>query len=58
MLRKACSSDVEQPAYSQLERDRKAGYKFHLTKDALRYLKAQVMELCQEQGLNQVELKK
>lgn len=50
--------DVEQPAYSQLERDRKAGYKFHLTKDALRYLKAQVMELCQENGLNQVELNK
>lgn len=48
----------EQPAYSQFERDRKAGYKLHPTRAMMEYLKADVMLFCQEYGLNQVELNK
>ena len=50
--------DVPQPRYSDLERDRKAGYKFHLTKRCLHYLKEEVMLLCLRNGLHQIELNK
>ena len=50
--------DVPQPPYSDLERDRKAGYKFHLTKQCLHYLKEQTMLMCLQNGLHQVELNK
>ena len=48
--------DIPQPEYSKLERDGKAGYKFHNTPECLRYLKADVERMCRENGLNQVEL--
>lgn len=47
---------AEQPAYSEVERDRKAGYKLHPTREMMEYLKEDVMRLCREQGLHQVEL--
>lgn len=50
--------DVPQPRYSELERDRKAGFKFHLTKRCLHYLKEEVMLLCLRNGLHQIELNK
>jgi hypothetical protein len=46
----------EQPVYSQFERDRKAGYKLHPTRELMEYLKADVMRLCREHGLHQAEL--
>lgn len=48
----------EQPEYSTFERDRKAGYKLHPTREMMEYLKADVMQLCRENGLHQVELNK
>ena len=48
--------DIPQPPYSKLERDGKAGYKFHNTPECLRYLKADVERMCRENGLHQVEL--
>lgn len=50
--------DIPQPPYSKLERDGKAGYKFHNTPECLRYLKADVERMCRENGLHQVELNK
>lgn len=48
----------EQPPYSQFERDRKAGYKLHPTREMMEYLKEDVMRLCHENGLQQVDLNK
>ena len=50
--------DIPQPEYSDIERDGKAGYKFHNTKQCLEYLKADVERMCREHGLHQVELNK
>ena len=38
------------------EIDCRAGYKHHLTKGYLEYLQAEVMEMCERQGLHQVDL--
>lgn len=46
------------PSYTNFERDRLAGYKFHPTDKCMRYLKEQLMELCRSNGLGQVELNK
>ena len=50
--------DVEQPVYSEFERDGKAGYKFHPTDQCMIYLKSEVEKMCREHGLHQVELNK
>ena len=50
--------DIPQPEYSELERDGKAGFKFHNTKQCLEYLKADVERMCREHGLHQVDLNK
>ena len=50
--------DVPQPRYSDLKRDSKAGYKLHVTPRCLHYLKEQVMLLCLQNGLHQIELNK
>ena len=50
--------DVPQPPYSNLERDSKAGFKLHITKKCLHYLKEQTMLLCLQNGLTQIELNK
>ena len=50
--------DIEQPVYSEFERDGKAGYKFHPTDQCMAYLKSEVEKLCRENGLHQVELNK
>lgn len=46
----------ELPVYTHRECDRLAGYKFHPTQECIRYLKAELMELCRANGLGQVEL--
>ena len=38
--------------------DSRAGYKHHVTKDYLKYLKADLMQTCHSHGLNQVDLLK
>lgn len=48
----------EQPSYSLFARDRKAGFKLHPTREMMEYLKEDVMRLCHENGLHQVELNK
>ena len=48
--------DVEKEPYMERDIDRRAGYKHHLTKGYLEYLQAEVMEMCEQQGLHQVNL--
>ena len=48
--------DVEKEPYMERDIDCRAGYKHHLTKGYLEYLKAEVMEMCEQHGLHQVDL--
>lgn len=48
--------DVEKEPYMERYIDCRAGYKHHLTKGYLEYLQAEVMEMCEQQGLHQVDL--
>ena len=50
--------DVEKEPYMDMEReiDCRAGYKHHLTKGYLEYLQSEVMKMCEQQGLHQVDL--
>ena len=47
---------VEKEPYMERDIDCRAGYKHHLTKGYLEYLQAEVMEMCERQGLHQVDL--
>ena len=48
--------DVDERSFMERPCDRKAGYKHHETKDLMRYLKQDLMELCQREHLHQVNL--
>ena len=48
--------DVEQQGFMERPCDSRAGYKHHLTKDYLTYLKQDVMDLCSREQLHQVDL--
>ena len=48
--------DVEKEPYMEREIDCRAGYKHHLTKGYLEYLQAEVMKMCEQHGLHQVDL--
>lgn len=48
--------DVPEQFFMERDCDHKAGYKHHQTKDLLEYLKMDLMELCEREGLNQVNL--
>ena len=48
--------DVEKQPYMERDIDSRAGYKHHLTKGYLEYLQAEVMEMCEREGLRQVDL--
>ena len=48
--------DVEKEPYMERDIDCRAGYKHHLTKGYLEYLQAEVMQMCEQQGLHQVDL--
>ena len=48
--------DVEKAPFMEREIDRRAGYKHHLTKGYLEYLQTEVMKMCEQQGLHQVDL--
>lgn len=48
--------DVERRDFMERSCDSRAGYKHHLTKDYLAYLKQDVMDLCRREQLHQVDL--
>lgn len=48
--------NVEPQDFMERPCDSKAGYKHHLTKDYLRYLKKSLMEMCLRENLNQIDL--
>ena len=48
--------DIEPQTYTERPIDCKAGYKHHLTKDYLKHLQKSLMDICQCEGLHQVDL--
>ena len=48
--------DVERQNFMERPCDSRAGYKHHLTKDYLTYLKQDVMDMCRREQLHQVDL--
>ena len=48
--------DVPQEPYMEFDCDSKAGYKHHLSTAYLAHLKQVVMDMCQKEGLHQVDL--
>lgn len=48
--------DVPVQPFMERDCDHKAGYKYHQTNQLLQYLKMDLMELCEREGLNQVDL--
>lgn len=48
--------DTEPLSYAMRPCDTRAGFKHNCTKPFLKYLQKEVMEMCREQGLNQVDL--
>ena len=48
--------DVPQEPYMEFDCESKAGYKHHLSTAYLAYLKQDVMDMCQKEGLHQVDL--
>lgn len=48
--------DVPQEPYMEFDCDSKAGYKHHLSTAYLTHLKQDVMDMCQKEGLHQVDL--
>ena len=48
--------DVERQDFMERPCDSRAGYKHHLTKDYLAYLKQDVMDMCRREHLHQVDL--
>lgn len=48
--------DVPEQSFMERRCDSRAGFKHHLTKDYLRYLQKEVMDMCQRENLYQVDL--
>lgn len=48
--------DVERKDFMERACDSRAGYKHHLTKDYLKYLKQSLMDICHRENLHQVDL--
>lgn len=48
--------DVDLLPFMDREIDGKAGYKHHLTEEYLQFLQAEVMQMCEREGLHQVDL--
>ena len=48
--------DVPQESYMEFDCESKAGYKHHLSTAYLTHLKQDVMDMCQKEGLHQVDL--
>lgn len=49
-------NDVPKEEFMERDCDAKAGYKHHMTKQLLRYLQKSLMEMCDKEGLHQVDL--
>lgn len=48
--------DVDLLPFMDREIDGKAGYKHHLTDDYLKFLQAELMKICEREGLHQIDL--
>lgn len=48
--------DVDPQPFTERPIDCRAGYKHHLTKDYLKHLQKSLMDICQREGLHQVDL--
>ena len=48
--------DIDPQPFTERPIDCKAGYKHHLTKDYLKHLQKSLMDICQREGLHQVDL--
>ena len=58
VLNSVRKEDVERQDYMERPCDSKAGYKHHVTRDYLKYLKLDLMQTCEKQHLHQVDLLK
>ena len=56
MMNSVRKNDTDPEAFGERDIDHKAGYKLHLTDDYLRYMKQKLMDLCEREGLHQVDL--
>ena len=56
MMNSVRKMDVEMKDFMERDIDSRAGYKHHVTKDFMRYLKADLMKLCNREKLHQVDL--
>ena len=56
MMNSVRKYDIGPESYGERDIDHKAGYKLHLTDDYLRYMKQELMKICEREGLYQVDL--
>ena len=56
MMNSVRKCDTKPEMYGERDIDHKAGYKLHLTDDYLRYMKQELMNICEREGLHQIDL--
>ena len=56
MMNSVRKNDTNPDCYGERHIDHLAGYKLHLTDDYLRYMKQELMTICEREGLYQVDL--
>ena len=56
MMNSVRKCDTKLEMYGERDIDHKAGYKLHLTDDYLRYMKQELMNICEREGLHQIDL--
>ena len=56
MMNSVRKNDTDPGCYGERPIDHMAGYKLHLTDDYLRYMKQELMIICEREGLHQVDL--
>ena len=56
MMNSVRKYDTGPESYGERDIDHKAGFKLHLTEDYLRFMKKELMKICEKEGLYQVDL--
>ena len=56
MMNSVRKYDTNLESFGERDIDHKAGYKLHLTDDYLRYMKQELMTICERERLNQIDL--
>ena len=56
MMNSVRKYDTDPTTFGERDIDHMAGYKLHLTDDYLRYMKKELMSICDREGLHQVDL--